>query len=79
EDLGPDDYDLPGYFKDQRFNYYRLQTRAHNTLTVGADCQPKDGHAEIVSLSTTGDSPSATINLTNAYAGQFTDCYRTIS
>jgi hypothetical protein len=34
-DLGSDSYGLPGYFGQQRFNYYRLGTEGHNTLTIG--------------------------------------------
>ena len=34
-DLGTDDYNLPGYFGAQRWNYFRLNTRSHNTLLIG--------------------------------------------
>ena len=40
-DLGPDDYNLPGYFDTKkgtaspRWKYYRLNNRSHNTLTPG--------------------------------------------
>ena len=45
-DLGTDDYNLPGYFGAQRWDYFRLNTRSHNTLLIGdknqnpaADCK----------------------------------------
>lgn len=33
-DFGHDDYNLPGYFGNQRWNYYRLRAEGHNTLVV---------------------------------------------
>lgn len=33
-ELGTDDYNLPGYFGSQRWNYYRLRAEGHNTLVV---------------------------------------------
>jgi len=48
-DLGIDDYNLPGYFGGQRWDYFRLNTRSHNTLLIGdknqnpaADCKIGD-------------------------------------
>ncbi|HTA41351.1 MAG TPA: heparinase II/III family protein [Bryobacteraceae bacterium] len=43
-DLGPDDYDLPGYFGRQRWTFYRTRTEAHNTLLI--DDQNQDARAE---------------------------------
>jgi hypothetical protein len=44
-DLGPDDYNLPGYFGPQRYDYYRLRAEGHNTLLIdpgrGPDQDPK--------------------------------------
>ena len=34
-DLGPDDYNLPGYFGVQRWSYFRLNNHSHNTVTPG--------------------------------------------
>lgn len=48
-DLGPDDYNLPGYFDTKkgtaspRWKYYRLNNRSNNTLTPGDALQ--DYHA----------------------------------
>jgi hypothetical protein len=79
EDLGPDDYELPGYFKDLRFSYYRLQTQAHNTLTVASANQPKDAHAQIIRSSTNESRPFAVIELNSAYPDQFTSIKRGIA
>jgi len=44
-DLGPDDYNLPGYFGKQRWEYYRLRAEGHNTVVIdpgaGPDQDPK--------------------------------------
>ena len=36
-DLGADDYNLPGYFGNQRWNYYRLRAEGHNTLVINPE------------------------------------------
>ena len=33
-DLGSDDYNFPGYFGSQRWDYYRLRAEGHNTLVI---------------------------------------------
>jgi hypothetical protein len=33
-DLGPEDYDVPGYFDDGRWDYYRTRAEGHNTLVI---------------------------------------------
>ena len=38
-DLGSDDYNLPGYFGGQRWNYFRLNSLSHNTLVIGGKWQ----------------------------------------
>jgi hypothetical protein len=44
-DLGPDDYNLPGYFGGERWSYFRLNSKSHNVLSIGgmlqnASCPP---------------------------------------
>jgi hypothetical protein len=43
-DLGPDDYNLPGYFGRQRWSYYRMRTESHNTILI--DDESQDSRAE---------------------------------
>ena len=45
-DLGTDDYNMPGYFGKERWEYFRMNNRSHNTLVIGdkiqnpaADCK----------------------------------------
>jgi hypothetical protein len=48
-DLGPDDYDLPGYFTpEMRARYYRTGTIGHNTIVINGQCQPHDARADIL-------------------------------
>lgn len=69
-DLGPDNYNLPGYFKDKRWTYYRLQNRSHNTLEIGGALQdPKSAACPLVASTVSGPSFQATFDLTSAYAG----------
>jgi hypothetical protein len=39
-DLGADNYNLPGYFGGQRWNYYRMRAESHNTLVLNPTDQP---------------------------------------
>ena len=78
-DLGIDDYNLPGYFGKQRWDYFRLNTRSHNTLLIDdknqnpvADCkivQFELGQGEIVAR--------AVADITVAYEGQVKSAKRT--
>jgi hypothetical protein len=69
-DLGPDNYNLPGYFKDKRWTYYRLQNRSHNTLEIGGALQDvKAAPCPITASAVSGPSFQATFDLTSAYAG----------
>ncbi|PQJ28224.1 heparinase II/III domain-containing protein [Rubritalea profundi] len=68
-DLGGDDYNMPGYFSDQRFSYYRLQNRSHNTLEIGGKLQDAASEPCPIVATTSGEtSASAKFDLTHAYA-----------
>ena len=49
-DLGSDDYNLPGYFGKQRWNYYRLRTEGHNTLTIEGENQNPEARAHLLAF-----------------------------
>lgn len=75
-DLGPDDYDLPGYFDHgvdarcgRRWRYYRTQAAGHNTLLIDGRDQVPNTPAAIVASCTEGDSKWAVIDLSAAYGG----------
>ncbi|MBE0583834.1 MAG: heparinase II/III family protein, partial [Desulfofustis sp.] len=76
-DLGPDDYNLPGYFSqsgefdDQRWHYYRLRAEGNNTLVINPDAladQDPSAETEIISFTSDHDGTGAAIaDLTDAY------------
>jgi Heparinase II/III-like protein len=66
-DLGPDDYELPGYFNKERWTYYRARTEGHNTLTIDGENQNLTGHARLVAFRSTPQRAFAVADLTDAY------------
>jgi len=88
-DLGSDSYSLPGYWemKDggRRWNYFRLNNRSHNTLTLGDRLQSATAHAPVTSTRLASsarhapDTPSATIDLTQVYPRLATKWLRHVS
>ena len=68
-DLGPDNYNLPAYFGDQRWTYFRLNNCSHNTLTLGNALQNSKAVAPIVAFGALPDRAFAVADLTPAYPG----------
>ncbi|HSU66196.1 MAG TPA: heparinase II/III family protein [Tepidisphaeraceae bacterium] len=66
-DLGPDDYNLPGYFGKQRWDYYRLKTEGHNTLVIDGKNQSTSARAPLIAFSPDPKHPLAVADLTAAY------------
>jgi Heparinase II/III-like protein len=73
-DLGPDDYDLPGYFdhgearrRGQRWGYYRTGTAGHNTLLIGGDSPVPDARAPVIASALERDCQWAVFDLSDAY------------
>lgn len=66
-DLGPDDYNLPGFFGKQRWTYYRLRTESHNTLTLDGENQSTSGKAPITAFGSTPERAFAVADLTDGY------------
>jgi hypothetical protein len=66
-DLGPDDYNLPDYFGDKRWTYYRLATASHNTLLIGGRSQPPEARAPLVAFHAAEDDGRAILNLSACY------------
>ena len=68
-DLGPDDYNLPGYFGRQRGIYYRMRTESHNTPLLGGENQDPKAEARIVRHDFGVDASWVQIDLLHAYPG----------
>ncbi|MBT4138579.1 MAG: heparinase [Candidatus Latescibacteria bacterium] len=69
-DLGSDNYNMPGYFGDQRWEYYRLISKSHNIPTLNGQEQDPSGTATLTQFDTTGTFPHAQIDLTKGYLNQ---------
>jgi hypothetical protein len=67
-DLGPDDYELPGYFKpEMRSRYYRTSTAGHNAIVINGECQPHAARAVITHTRFDENISFVVMNLTTAY------------
>ncbi len=71
-DLGPDDYNLPGYWSgatagSPRWQYYRLNNSSHNTLTPGALRQSPDADAPVIAHGSAPERAFAVADITGAY------------
>jgi hypothetical protein len=74
-DLGGDDYNMPGYFGDKRWTYYRLRAEGHNTLVMNtgqtstAPDQAPKAVAPIVKFDSRPGRVVAIADLSATYAG----------
>ena len=78
-DLGTDDYNLPGYFGRERWNYYRLNNRSHNTLLIGDNLQNIQAISTLSDLQISDDAVVAQCDITNAYKDQAGSVVRTVT
>ena len=76
-DLGSDDYNLPGYFGKQRWDYYRLNSESHNVPLIGGKGQLPDGVAKVVAVKQ-GDNPEIRLDLSSAYRDRATRVLRSV-
>jgi hypothetical protein len=67
-DLGPDDYNLPAYFGNQRWTYYRLRTEGQNTLVINGQNQNPKAKAPIIEFESREYGGYAIADLSAAYA-----------
>lgn len=79
-DLGPENYNLPGYFGNKRWNYFRLQNRSHSTLEIDSKLQdPAAKPCPLTRSTLTGNSLGAVFDLSAAYAGSADKIIRSAS
>ncbi|HWA26609.1 MAG TPA: heparinase II/III family protein [Lacunisphaera sp.] len=74
-DLGPDNYNLPGYWNggkvgSPRWQYFRLNNRSHNTLTPANVLQSPDADGRIIAFGSTPARAFAVADLSSAYPAQ---------
>ncbi len=68
-ELGPDDYNLPGYWDtaNRRWSYYRLGTPGQNTLVLDNQNQKYHARAPVTAFSPDSESPFAIADLSEGY------------
>jgi hypothetical protein len=69
-DLGSDDYNMPAYFGNKRWTYYRLGTVGQNTLLIDGQNQDPKAVAPIVAFASSPQRSHAVADLTAAYGKQ---------
>ena len=69
-DLGSDDYNMPGYFGGDRWQYFRLTNHSHNTLVIGGENQNPSAKCDITSFKVDEERTSAIADMTSAYENQ---------
>ena len=77
-DLGGDNYNMPGYFHGDRFQYYRLQNRSHNTLEIDGGLQDAESKPCPITDSKLDTEPFANLDLSAAYAKQAEKVMRSV-
>lgn len=81
-DRGAEDYNLPGYFGDQRWSYYLTRAESHNTLVINPDSLPDQdpaAAAPIVRFATRPHEGLAVADLSAAYARHASRVHRGIA
>ncbi len=78
-DLGPDNYNLPGYFGKQRWTYYRLRTESHNVVLIDGQNQDPAASAAIVAHHAQPGLSWVRIDLSRAYPGKVKRMERTVA
>lgn len=71
EDLGSDDYALPGFWDykvgGQRWNYFRNNNFSHNTINIDHKLQNAEGHAFVCEENPDAAAPSARLDMSSLY------------
>lgn len=78
-DLGADNYNLPGYFGNRRWSYYRLRAEGHNTLVINPGQEPDQDPAASARTTTFRARGVALADLTAAYGRHARSVQRGIS
>lgn len=83
DDLGSDNYTLPGFWKSAqdglRWHYFRNTNHAHNTLTINGNLQTVAGEAHICKVADDADKLAVSIDLSDVYALDAEKVIRTFS
>lgn len=83
EDLGADDYSLPGFWDykqgGERWKYFRNNNLSHNTISIDRKYQHAQGKAFVCEEQLNADTPFAKLDLSSLYREQATAVSRKFS
>lgn len=83
DDLGSDDYNLPGFWDykpgGQRWKYFRNNNLSHNTISIDHQVQYAAGKAFVCEEKTDIDQPYAKLDMTSLYKNQAESVFRTFT
>ncbi len=83
EDLGADDYDLPGFWDNRegggRWKYFRNNNFSHNVFHIDNSLQKATGHAFICEEKPNAKQPYARLDLSESYSEKTQSAYRTFT
>ena len=75
-DLGSDDYNMPAYFGNKRWTYYRLATIGQNTIVIDGQNQDPKAVAPVIAFASQPNRAHAVVDLSAAYAKQLSRALR---
>jgi hypothetical protein len=81
-DLGPDDYNRPGYFGPERWTFYRCRAEGNNCFILNPSADPDQSPravAPVEKFFSAADRADAVVDLSAAYAGQATSARRGVA
>lgn len=83
DDLGSDDYNLPGFWDykpgGQRWKYFRNNNLSHNTISIDHQVQYAAGKAFVCEEKTDIAQPYAKLDMTSLYKNQAESVFRTFT
>lgn len=83
EDLGSDDYDLPGFWDykpgGERWKYFRNNNLSHNVINIDHSLQYANGHAFVCEEHPEAKQPSVKLDLSSVYKEKAKSTYRTFT
>lgn len=83
EDLGADDYDLPGFWDGkpggQRWKYFRNNNFSHNVINIDHALQYASGHAFVCEEHPDAKRPNVKLDLCETYKEKAKSAYRTFT
>lgn len=81
-DVGPDDYNRPGYFGPERWTFYRCRAEGNNCFILNPSAEPDQSPkavAPVEKFFTAPDRGSAVVDLSAAYAANATSARRGVA